>query len=82
MIFIKTYTNHKRKGENKLPKFGPKKNMGKIENVDFEIKWEGEPSGLWGSFLSLIHMNFTTYQITKDELSYRFIPIKRRKSVW
>lgn len=39
-----------------------------LENVDFEILWEGKPSGLWQRFLTSIHMNFTTYQITKDEL--------------
>lgn len=39
-----------------------------ISNVDFEIKWEGKPSGLWQKFLSTINLNFTTYQITKDEL--------------
>ena len=44
------------------------KDVKKIEDVDFEIKWEGQPAGLWGRFLSLIHMNFTHYQITKDEL--------------
>ncbi len=38
------------------------------KNVDFEILWEGKPSGLWQRFLTTIHMNFTTYQITKDEL--------------
>lgn len=40
----------------------------KIEEVDFEILWEGQPEGLWERFLILIHMNFTKYQITKDEL--------------
>lgn len=44
------------------------KDVKKIEDVDFEIKWEGQPAGLWGRFLSLIHINFTYYQITKDEL--------------
>lgn len=39
-----------------------------IENVDFQIKWEGQPSGLWQRFLSLIKLNFTYYQISKDEL--------------
>ncbi len=39
-----------------------------IENVDFEIIWEDKPAGLWQRFLTLIHLNFTTYQITKDEL--------------
>ena len=44
------------------------KNIDKLEDVDFEIKWEGQPAGLWARFLTLIHMNFTHYQITKDEL--------------
>lgn len=44
------------------------KNVDKLEDVDFEIKWEGQPAGLWARFLTLIHMNFTHYQITKDEL--------------
>lgn len=39
-----------------------------IEKVDFQIKWEGQPSGLWQRFLSLIKLNFTYYQISKDEL--------------
>lgn len=39
-----------------------------IENVDFQIKWEGQPAGLWQRFLTCIKLNFTTYQITKDEL--------------
>ncbi len=39
-----------------------------VSNVDFEILWEGKPAGLWQRFLTSIHMNFTTYQITKDEL--------------
>ena len=39
-----------------------------INEVDFQIKWEGKPAGLWQRFLTLIHLNFTTYQITKDEL--------------
>lgn len=37
-------------------------------NTDFEILWEGKPAGLWQRFLTTINMNFTTYQITKDEL--------------
>lgn len=44
------------------------KNVDKLKDVDFEIKWEGQPNGLWARFLDLIHMNFTYYQITKDEL--------------
>ncbi len=43
------------------------KNKG-VSKVDFEILWEGKPAGLWQRFLSTINMNFTTYQITKDEL--------------
>lgn len=39
-----------------------------IEGVEFQIKWEGQPAGLWQRFLSLIKLNFTYYQITKDEL--------------
>ena len=39
-----------------------------IINTDFEIKWTGQPSGLWQRFLSAINLNFTKYQITKDEL--------------
>ena len=42
--------------------------MKKIEDIDFEVLWEGVPSGLWDRFLTLIHMNFTKYQITADEL--------------
>ncbi len=38
------------------------------QDIDFEIKWEGKPSGLWQRFLTKLHLNFTTYQITKDEL--------------
>ena len=44
------------------------KNIDTIKDVDFQIKWQGKPSGLWGRFLTLIHLNFTTYQISKDEL--------------
>lgn len=44
------------------------KDVKKLDNVDFEIKWEGQPAGLWGKFLSFLHLNFTIYQITKDEL--------------
>lgn len=39
-----------------------------IENVDYEIIWEGQPAGLFDRFLNLLHLNFTVYQITKDEL--------------
>ena len=39
-----------------------------LDDVNFEILWERKPAGLWERFLDLIHMNFTSYQITKDEL--------------
>ena len=39
-----------------------------IKDVEFEVIWEDRPAGLWQRFLTLIHMNFTKYQITKDEL--------------
>jgi uncharacterized membrane protein YdbT with pleckstrin-like domain len=39
-----------------------------IKKTDFEILWTGKPAGLWQRFLTLINLNFTTYQITKDEL--------------
>ncbi len=44
------------------------KNMETIDKVDFEVKWEGQPAGLIGSIASFLHINFTHYQITKDEL--------------
>lgn len=37
-------------------------------NVDFEVIWEGQPAGLFDRFLTCLHLNFTVYQITKDEL--------------
>ena len=39
-----------------------------IKDVEFEIIWQDRPAGLWQRFLTIIHMNFTKYQITKDEL--------------
>lgn len=54
--------------EEKSEEVVSKKNNSGIDSVDFQIKWEGQPAGLWGRFLSLIHLNFTRYQITKDEL--------------
>lgn len=39
-----------------------------VSNIDFEVKWEGKPSGLWQRFLTSINLNFTKYLITKDEL--------------
>ena len=39
-----------------------------IKDVEFEVIWQDRPAGLWQRFLTMIHMNFTKYQITKDEL--------------
>ena len=39
-----------------------------IDNVEYNILWEGKPAGLLQRFLTKINLNFTTYQITKDEL--------------
>ena len=39
-----------------------------LSNVDFEIKWQGKPHGLLERLLTKIHLNFTDYEITKDEL--------------
>ena len=37
-------------------------------NTELEVLWEGKPSGLLQRFLTTVHLNFTTYQITQDEL--------------
>lgn len=39
-----------------------------INKPDFKIVWEGQPSGLWGQILSTLHLNFTWYKISTDEL--------------
>lgn len=39
-----------------------------LNDIKFEVKWEGKPAGLIERFLTSIHLNFTDYQITKDEL--------------
>ena len=39
-----------------------------IKDVEFEVIWEDRPAGLWQRFLTIIHLNFTKYQITRDEL--------------
>ena len=44
------------------------KNNDGVDRVDLQIKREGKPAGLWQRFLTVIKLNFTTYQITKDEL--------------
>lgn len=43
-------------------------NVKNIKDVDFEIIWEDKPAGLIERFLTKVNLNFTTYQITKDEL--------------
>ena len=39
-----------------------------VDNPEFQIVWEGQPSGLWGIILSTLHLNFTWYKLSKDEL--------------
>lgn len=39
-----------------------------VENPDFNIVWEGQPNGLWDRFLDILHINFTWYKISHDEL--------------
>ena len=39
-----------------------------INEVDFEVIWEDKPAGLIQQLLTTLGLNFTTYQITKDEL--------------
>ena len=43
-------------------------NVKNIKDVDFEVIWEDKPAGLIERFLTSVNLNFTTYQITKDEL--------------
>ena len=50
--------------ENEVKKTEPKN----VKNTDFEILWTGKPSGIWQKFLTTIGLNFTTYQISNDEL--------------
>lgn len=39
-----------------------------LKDVKFEIQWKGKPHGLLERLLTKIHLNFTDYEITKDEL--------------
>ena len=43
-------------------------NNNDIKSIELEIKWQGKPAGIFQKFLTSINLNFTTYQITKDEL--------------
>lgn len=51
-----------------LKEVNKEKNDVNNKDVDYEIIWQGQPSGLWDRFLTSLHLNFTVYQITKDEL--------------
>lgn len=48
--------------------FRKEKNNNNDQDNFFGIIWKGKPSGLLQSFLTKLHLNFTTYQITDDEL--------------
>ena len=39
-----------------------------LDEVDFEVIWTDKPAGLFQQLLTILGLNFTTYQITKDEL--------------
>lgn len=64
MCYNKTYMEDYMESSNDNEKI-TKKNL---DNISFNILWEGKPCGLLQRFLTKIHLNFTTYQITKDEL--------------
>lgn len=44
------------------------KNNNNLEDVNYNILWQGKPCGIFQRFLTKMNLNFTTYQITKDEL--------------
>ena len=39
-----------------------------LNEVEFEVIWEDKPAGVFQQLLGALNLNFTTYQITKDEL--------------
>ena len=39
-----------------------------FDKTEFDILWQGKPAGLLQRFLTKVGLNFTTYQITTDEL--------------
>ena len=39
-----------------------------VDEPDYKIAWEGQPAGIWERFLSMLHLNFTWYKISTDEL--------------
>ena len=59
-----------------------KKEEKNLANVDYEIIWEGQPDGLFDRFLNLLHLNFTVYQITKDELIIKEGFFRRRTNTF
>ena len=42
-----------------------------LDDIEFEVRWHGKPHGLLERLLTKIHLNFTDYEITKDELIIR-----------
>ncbi len=44
------------------------KDKNQLDDIEFETKWTGKPHGLLERLLTKIHLNFTDYEITKDEL--------------
>lgn len=54
--------------EEKRKKIIDEKRSTTVDNPEFNIVWEGQPAGFLGTILSTLHMNFTKYQISKDEL--------------
>lgn len=54
----------------------------KTEDLNLEIKWEGQPAGLWDRFLSMLNLNFTYYQITNDELIIKTGFFKQRTNTF
>lgn len=39
-----------------------------VDEPEFNIVWEGQPSGFLGTILTTLHLNFNWYKISKDEL--------------
>lgn len=54
--------------DNEREKIVKEKRKTTINDPSFDIVWQDQPSGLWGTILSTLHLNFTWYKISKDEL--------------
>jgi len=54
--------------EKNVDKTKKKISVKNIQEVDFEVIWEDKPAGLIQQLLTSLNLNFTTYQITQDEL--------------